>query len=329
MALLWVESGDHYDDPIKNYNTANNVAIESGQGYKGTDCLRLPNGSSLSKTLDADYGTLVVGVRFQQPSGTSGLSGTFVSFSSHGSTQVSTVIMADGTIQVRRGGSGTVLGTTALALTTDTWHYIEIKILFNNGAGTAGVWIDGINALSLTGQNTLGTGITDTNANSITINGASNTGRLIDDFYIDSSTVHGDSRAESLLPDSDGFYQEWDPSVGGSHYVLVDENPPSMTDRVTTLVAGERDSYGFENVSFTSAAIKGIQVCVYADKDDGGVRTICAFLRIGGTDYDGATQGLASTERYYTWIWETNPATGVAWTKADLNAIEAGVKLVA
>lgn len=49
-------------------------------------------------------------------------------------------------------------------------------------------------------------------------------------------------------------------------------------------------------------------------------------LRIGGVDYDGATTHTAiSGYKCYMEIWNTNPATGLAWTDADIDGLQAGI----
>lgn len=49
-------------------------------------------------------------------------------------------------------------------------------------------------------------------------------------------------------------------------------------------------------------------------------------LRIGGVDYDGATTHTAtSSYKCYTEIWNTNPATGLAWTDSDIDGLQAGI----
>lgn len=49
-------------------------------------------------------------------------------------------------------------------------------------------------------------------------------------------------------------------------------------------------------------------------------------LRIGGVNYDGSTTHTGvSGYKSYMEIWNTNPATGLAWTDSDINGLQAGI----
>lgn len=56
-------------------------------------------------------------------------------------------------------------------------------------------------------------------------------------------------------------------------------------------------------------------------------QTLRLFVRVGATAYYGATQNASSlTYADLTETWTTNPATGAAWTQAQVNAASAGVE---
>ena len=47
-----------------------------------------------------------------------------------------------------------------------------------------------------------------------------------------------------LVPTYEGYYKEWKPSTGSTHYTLVDETPCNSTDYNATTTIAKRDSYG-------------------------------------------------------------------------------------
>jgi hypothetical protein len=64
------------------------------------------------------------------------------------------------------------------------------------------------------------------------------------------------------------------------------------------------------------------------DASDSG-RKYNHSLRLDGAYYDGApSANMTTTLRKLENVWETNPATGAAWTRSAVEAMEAGVKLV-
>ncbi|MFH1133543.1 MAG: hypothetical protein V1735_03570 [Nanoarchaeota archaeon] len=50
------------------------------------------------------------------------------------------------------------------------------------------------------------------------------------------------------------------------------------------------------------------------------------LIRSGGTNYLGSLKSLTSSYAYYSETYTTNPATGSAWTIAQVDALEAGMK---
>ena len=50
-------------------------------------------------------------------------------------------------------------------------------------------------------------------------------------------------------------------------------------------------------------------------------------IYIGGVEFDGAAQAVASSYADYSTQWTANPATGVAWTWSDISNIEAGIRI--
>ena len=73
-----------------------------------------------------------------------------------------------------------------------------------------------------------------------------------------------------------------------------------------------------------------VQLATVAPKDDAGSRSLQAVLmKSGATTANGATRVLGTSYALYDDRFEVDPATGVAWTKAGIDALEAGVEVVA
>jgi hypothetical protein len=119
--------------------------------------------------------------------------------------------------------------------------------------------------------------------------------------------------------------------LGTAHWEDVDEVGP---DEDRAYVKGDaldykRDLYALTNLTHEGTVEK---VTIY-----GRVRTIVegyqyrAYLsiRTHGTTYDGEEQLLENTSyAYISWELPTNPFTGAAWTRDEVNDLQAGIKLI-
>jgi hypothetical protein len=76
------------------------------------------------------------------------------------------------------------------------------------------------------------------------------------------------------------------------------------------------------------AAVFGVQISSALRQDDATQIVARNVLQTHGTLYYGADDYLNQTYTVYEDIWDLNPFTGVGWTGAEANALEAGVELV-
>ena len=71
-----------------------------------------------------------------------------------------------------------------------------------------------------------------------------------------------------------------------------------------------------------------VQLATVARKDDAGNRSLRAGLKSGATSANGATRVLGTSYTLYDDRFEIDPASGAAWTKASVDALEAGAEVV-
>jgi hypothetical protein len=141
----------------------------------------------------------------------------------------------------------------------------------------------------------------------------------------------GDVRVVTLRPNADMTQADFTPSVGSVHYSLVAEAPDNDGDAtyVESGTVGHKDLYGYQDLTGTPAAILAVQLATVARKDDAGGRSLRAVLKSGATTANGTTRVLGTSYALYDDRFEVDPATGTAWTKAGVDALEAGVEVVA
>ncbi len=117
----------------------------------------------------------------------------------------------------------------------------------------------------------------------------------------------------------------------GAHWDKIDE---ASSDSDSTYVAArgvtptgeKRDLYAVPDQAL-SGGITDVSVYVTAREEsdsahDGYVKP---SVRTHSVTYDGASQEVTTTYAVYSKSWTTNPNTGVAWTWAEIDAMEIGV----
>lgn len=239
-----------------------------------------------------------------------------------------------------------ILCTASIALSTASYYYLELVFDIDSSSGAVELFIDSVSRASATGVDTdpAGTGTW----------GAFSPGRVqqhgdtamnaatyldFDDFYVlDTSGATcnarlGDQRIQANFPSTDavavGTNQGWTPSTGTDHGDMVDDTTPDDDSTyISGVTAGLRDTFNYPAIGTLAGTITAVSVLPCAKKDDSGLKELETVVRSGGSNYDGTAQSVSTESyRYYPQIYEVNPATGVPFTVAGLNAAEFGVKV--
>lgn len=336
MAILFCDScGDHLaaGDILTKYTSGTLVSIVSGvhgNAYSGPNLtLAVPTFSGHTPIYHGRW--KFTGLGAQQ---------IYAAADSLQIEQFTIRTQADGSLQLRRGGAGTVLATSAVGiLAVGTWYVIEAKVLVNAGAGTVDIKVDGTSVLSTTGLTTTNTSTGYSGTLTTLSVGNNGLSAYLDDLVLcDASGTApdndflGDCWVEALLPQTDavaaGSNAGWTVSSGSDHGALVDESTPNDdTDYVSTATATAKDTYNYPSLA-SSGTIYGVQTLLYARKTDGALKQIASVLRHSGSDNDGSTKTISTVYRYYPEMKRLNPGTGIAWTTSDVNAVQHGPKLV-
>src|SRR5262249_39117493 len=120
----------------------------------------------------------------------------------------------------------------------------------------------------------------------------------------------------------------WTPNGAANNWDCVDD---TATDDDSTYISdstvGHIDTYATADVD-AGATVYGVQVNLYARKDDAATRQIAPVIRQAGTNYVGNTATLGSTYSFYSQLYDQDP-TAAAWTAATFNGDEFGVKEIA
>ena len=221
----------------------------------------------------------------------------------------------------------TSIATSAPVVTLNTWGYLEFKVVFGD-SGSYQIKYAGANALSASGVDTTATVNQSADTVYFGLNSTVYFYWRFDDMYVDDANLLGEVRIDTIKPTSDGNYQEWTPSTAGAHWSLVDEvSPLSQSDQVSAASVGLRDTYGLSDVGVLALPVAAVQVSATMASD--GTRSGGVMIRSGSVDSSGVGVALSPTWKMPATTWTVDPATGVAFTEAGVNAMEAGVLVTA
>jgi hypothetical protein len=311
--------------------------------YAGTYCLGSDYGDRGGyKSLGLNLATAVVGVAFLVTSRPGDPGNPLLEWWDGGSRQLSLYNDASGRFRVYRNeGAGTLLGTGTFSLPVGSWVYVEWKVVFATGAtGSTEVRINGTSDLVVNAVQTTTSG--NAWANKLNLAGSRNYGggnsqRYQDLYVLDNTGAQnndflGDCRVELRVPSADGAVQQFAtvvPNTAG-HYAKVAEIPhDGDTSYVEDATVGNVETYLRAALAATSGVVRGVQFSTVAKRSDAGPKTIAGTVRIGGVNYFGAakTPSTVYTVEDNRDILELNPATGLPFTIAEINAAEFGFKV--
>jgi len=107
---------------------------------------------------------------------------------------------------------------------------------------------------------------------------------------------------------------------GTGAITTINEAVMSTATYLELSTAGHKRSWVNANPSLTGN-IRAVSVTAYAMRVDAtGPQKIKPYVLISGTRYYGTTFTLTTGFLPYQYVWELNPATGVAWTAANVNS---------
>jgi hypothetical protein len=335
MSLLWFEGAETFDIVTNVYDLGTGQ-VGVGFGRYGTRGSRSSAGAGASPTyLEKNQ---AVGSEYIQQM-------AFLSNSSSGNVhqlfgtrEVSTrhldvVNTSAGNILVRR--NGTTLYTLTGAGLFGVWHYIEMKAKIHASTGYIILRLDGVELLNVTGINTSGglTATPDRHFQGQLTDSSTNINFQWDDYVlikIDGTAPNdfiGDCRVTGLFPNGAGSSTDFTPSAG-SNYQNVDDFPfDDDTTYNSSPTVGAVDTFAMSNLP-AAGDVYGVRQFTRVRKDDAGSRSACHVVRVDGTEYPSSSFALSDTYITFHQLLATNPDTGVAWTDAEVNALEAGYEVV-
>lgn len=335
MTILFVDSCDHYSatgEISRKWDAVTgSFTLVSNGGRFGGRCLQAGSlaGAIVQKSLPSAKTTVVVGMAVGFNSATPGNStNTVILELRNGSTVICGLCydFHSQTYKAFRTNTSTILGTV-FKPHGGVAHHLAFKVLRNASTGTVDLWIDGVNVMALTNQNTGASDI-----DNVRIGLASTSSGIamnFEDVFITDSESLGDRRVYMLVPNAEVTQNDFTPSTGTDNSALVDELPTNNdTDYVESSTVGHLDRYELTNLGLTPAGIDCVALNTINRKDDAGTKTVKGHIFSNATKADGATTGPATSYANVQDIFALDPDGNIAWTGSKVDSLRAGFEIV-
>jgi len=233
----------------------------------------------------------------------------------------------------------TLQATSTGTMPSNAWYSIQMKVVVHATTGSVEVWVNGVQFVIATSIDTVpGTGNAYPEIVRFGPVGHAGTGEFLDDITIwddqgsnfNTWTAGKDYQIETNRCDANGFNSQWTRSAGANNYENVDETPDHDGDATYNYAStsGLRDRIGTDALSVTPDTIYNVRTRCVARKESAGA----ALLKVGcysdATEDVSAAQGLSTSYTYFHHDSELDPDGDVAWTKAQIDALQASYEVV-
>lgn len=110
-------------------------------------------------------------------------------------------------------------------------------------------------------------------------------------------------------------------------FAALNNDFPSAYSYNVLAAAGDKDLYGFPDLSVTPETIYSVAVKALALRSDAGARTVEVRTKAGATENAGSAAAITpgTTSTWITSYWPLNPDTGLAWS-GNLNGVKHGIR---
>jgi len=169
--------------------------------------------------------------------------------------------------------------------------------------------------------------ITDTSVVLAQVDNSTALGRKIAATY-----TSGAPGSAGAMTTGQATWQIWGNCTGAAvNWPAIAPTPSLGTaaSQVHSATVAQEDLYTFPALATTPSMIYGVAVKGFLAKSDSGARTVSLNMKSGATDSTGssASQAMSTTPQWQRSMFDTDPATGVAWTQSGLNAASSGVSV--
>lgn len=227
-------------------------------------------------------------------------------------------------IQVWRSGAWVTLATSTGDLINGLVCRFDISAKYAAVDGFVEVWMNGVLLVSYTGNTSADNG---PNISRVSYGGANTYTVSISAMILATESTKTLTLVERR-PTGNGALAEWTGS-----YADIDENNYSDTDFITPSALNQISTFTFPALPAPLAGYE-VQAVVQSARGQLGGSSPTSFesvARVSGNNYTKA-EGVAIPSTFgggLQSIWSVNPATGLTWTQAEVEAAQFGYKATA
>lgn len=296
-------------------------------------------GGDMRKVLPAARTTIGAAARFwlsALPAAAGGTHvGTMYSFRDvNNVNHVNVRVDPSGNIVVLRednGGAETQLGITANpVIVANAWQHVECKCFIDAAVGVVQVKVEGITVLTTaaarTSTNTPGAIASIQQV--AQISGWDGPTMYMKDYIIWDTTTGfnndfmGSCQVLKIIPDAD-VALNWTPSAGATGYNLINEVTPDDDGSYISAPFPAPAAYkcSLSDLPITVTSVRSVMPIHRSRKTDGGDGNIQVGVISGASTGLGADRPITTAYTYWWDIFDTDPATAAAWSRASVNAM--------
>lgn len=236
------------------------------------------------------------------------------------------MFQSDGSIAARKGDfDDTIVDISDSILQAGTFNHIETKATFDTVAGFIEIRVNGQTKLQIGSLDLGALGCTQMALMSFNI-GAS-PGLYFEDIFAwdDTGTFNnnfiGAQRILTVFGDADTAQADWSKVGAGDGVDCINNVPPDAdTTYLGSDTVGDKSDFTLPTLPPETASIAGVFVPVMARLDSAGIGNVLVSMVSGADVAAGTDVPLTTGYGYYKNVFEADPATDVAWTKAGFEA---------
>lgn len=344
MALLLADGFDCYANDTQwiesgwARQSASVPAIHLTEGRFGGGCIKATSNSQARVGVYvAQGGTVIVGFSYKHDGLGTAADTLLIGRSTFGAQLFRLEHNTTGDLKAFNNPNTQVGSTATAALAADTWYWIECKVVLGTTAsdGSIEVKVDGTTLITATSIDTFVSG---EHLVAVKIGGGDGIHWIDDVVIMDAggSTMNnfiGPTRIDTLSPNAAGGTTNWTAVGAGSQLAAVDDAANATnddTDYIESKTAAQEARFGLADLTVEPNNIWGVQVRARTKKEDAGPRTVRTLINSNSVEALGTTRGAPTN---YAWVrggpHYVDPNTSAAFNAAGINALQAGVEIVA